>query len=303
MVSLLLFIVAATASADEPDGGTTATTSGADAQAEDVGTLCPATAAGLMKSVEATFAAWEETNKDAYLAGRDRVFTQLDCMTELLTPTLAADVHAVMALDAYMTRRPDDMNAALRAYAATRSDLPLADRLKLPPPLAVAAADAVAQVAQPEEPLPESVSFWVDGTPATAWASTRPSILQATAADASSRVWTERVPLGGPLPQHPAWTSKEALLAKARAKRRNTIWWTSTGAGALASAGLWWAALSARSEFNGYADTVAASGPLADSRRTEVEATAQRANQLGVAAQILSGTTLGLGVIAFTRSF
>ena len=250
-----------------------------------------------------TFAAWEKTDKAAYLAGRDRIFTQLDCISELLTPMLAADVHAVMALDAYMTRRPDDMAAALRAYAAIRPDLPLAERLKMPPPLAVAAADAVARVAQPEEPLPESVSFWVDGTPATAWAPTRPSILQATAADASNRIWTERVPLGGPLPQHPAWTSKEALLAKTKAKRRNTIWWTSTGAGALASGGLWWAALSARAEFNGYADTVAANGPLADNRRTEVEATAQQANRLGIAAQILSGTTLGLGVIAFTRSF
>ena len=265
--------------------------------------LCPTTAVGLGQSIETTFIAWDQTDQKAYLAARDRVFIQLDCITELLNPAIAADVHAIMAMDAFMARRPEDMAAALRAYAAARPEVPLAERIGLPPALAAAAAEAAASVSTPEAPLPDSVSFWVDGAPATMWSQTRPAILQATAADESERIWTDRVPLGGPLPTPPVWTSKAALVAASRSKRRAVIWWTSSGVSAVTSGGLWWAALKARSEFNGYADTVAASGPLPNTQRTAVTETAQRANRLGVAAQIFSGATLGLGAVALTVSF
>ena len=286
---MVLFLFLSTVSASEPEGS--------------VDALCPATAESVETSLAATFAAYGVDGQQ-YLAARDRVFTQLDCVTEILPPAVAADVHAVMALDAFIARRPDEeVQAALRAYASVRPEAPLAERITLQAQLAAAATQAVAEVSEADVPLPENVSFWLDGTPSTLWSERRPAIVQATAVDGSERIWTDRIPLGGPLPAPPDWTDSTALVAAARAKRRATIWWGSAGVSALATGGLWWTALRARSDFDAYANQVAANGPLPESQRGAVEATAPRANRLGVAAQVFSGATLGLSAVALTASF
>ena len=126
--SMVLIFLLSTVFASEPEG--------------NVDAVCPATAETLAADLAATFAAYG-VDGPQYLSARDRVFTQLDCVTEILPPAVAADVHAVMALDAFIARRPDEeVQAALRAYASVRPEAPLASRITLQAQLVSAATEA-----------------------------------------------------------------------------------------------------------------------------------------------------------------
>ena len=283
-MSLLIVAVTAAASAQSPEPA------------------CPSSAEALQGSLTEVLAAWNALDQDAYKLRRDDVFTRLDCLAEVLPPATAADVHIVLALDAFRARQDDVLAGALRAYAHSRPDAPLADRVKLPGPLQAANDAALAAPGAAEQPLPEEVSFWVDGAASETWPADRTAILQAHALDDSDRVWTDRLPVGGPLPPIPAWV-QPVPKDEVQRKKRAGLWWTATGATALATGGLWWAALQERAAFQAYEDTVARSGPLAPGQRQEVEATADRANSLGIAAQALSGLTAGLTTVSLVVTF
>lgn len=261
---------------------------------------CPSSSAQLAAHVAVTFEAFNDTDQVAYLAGRDRVFASLDCLDGRISSGLAADVHAVLALDAFIARRPDVAVAALRSYADLRPDAPLAARVMMPPALSALADEAESLPQSPEQALPGGVGFHIDGISVGSWRPERVAVVQAFATDASGRVWTDRIPLGGPVPVAPAWVEVVSSAADPQVQRGGRAWWWASGVGALASGGLWWGALREQAAFDDYASR---ERPLPPSLQQEVQSTADRANRLGAAAQVSSALTVGLSTVALIVAF
>lgn len=263
---------------------------------------CPSTSGQVQAALVDTFVAINSRDTLGYQASRDRALTRLACLTEVIPAEVAADLHVVLAFDAIGPGDDQTLKGALRAYALLRPDAPLESRLKLPGKMSDAAEAARKSERGPTDRLPDGGRFWLDGTPATEWPTDRTAVLQAEALDDSSRIWTTTLQVGGPLPRVPGW----ALPAPESESRRKVGagWlWAAAGASAATTGGLWWAALQERSSFDDLTDAVAESGPLPDSQRQDADAIAARANRLGVAAQALSGVTVGLTTIALVVSF
>ncbi len=279
-----------------------ALTAAAAADAQPAAEDCPSTAAQVAAALADTFAAANRRDTPGYQTARDRTFTRLACLTEVLSPEVAADVHVVLAVDAVGPGDTETLSGALRAYALLRPNAPLANRLKMSSKMR--AADDAVQRAEPgpTAPLPSGGRFWLDGREATSWPTDRTAVLQAQALDESARLWTTTLRVGGPLPAVPAWALPRAESEAAKNKRAGW-WWAATGASAAAAGGLWWGALQERAAFRAYEEQVAQSGPLPERQRQEVDATAARANQLGRVAQIFSGVTAGLTTVALVVTF
>ena len=263
---------------------------------------CPSTAAAVESALADAFAAANSRDTPGYQTARDQTFTRLACLTEVLPPAVAADVHVVLAVDAVGPGDTETLSGALRAYARLRPDAPLADRLKMSSKMRTAAEAAQQAEPGPTAPLPDGGRFWLDGSEASAWPTDRTAVLQAEALDDSARLWTTTLRVGGPLPAVPAW-ALPLPKSEAKKKKRAGWWWAATGASAAATGGLWWGALQERAAFRAYEERVAQSGPLPESQRQEVDATAARANQLGRTAQVLSGVTAGLTTVALVVTF
>jgi len=263
--------------------------------------VCPSTVAKLEDELAATLAAWNAKDRDGYLVRRDQVFALLGCVDARLPTTVAADVHAVRALDAFAARRPEVATAALRSRADLGAGGPLEARIEvLPPQLAQLITQAAALPESPLEPLPAGPTFWIDGEEATAWQPARVGVIQAPSASGDGRVWTDQIPFGGPLPTAPAWTYENPPAALGTPRRPGRGWWWASGVTAATSGGLWWWALSEKATFDAYLDEPQ---PLDPSRRPDVERTLNRANRLGTAAQVASGLTVGLTTVAAVVAF
>jgi len=270
-----------------------------DARADD--DICPSTVASLEAELATTLAAWNAKDRDGYLINRDRVFARLACVDARLPESVAADIHAVRALDAFAARRPDVATAALRARADLDAGGPLEARIEvIPPQLAELRAQAAALPESPSEPLPEGPTFWIDGQEASTWQPARVGVIQAPSTTDDGRIWTDQIPLGGPLPTAPAWTHENPPAELGGPRRPGRGWWWASGVTAATSGGLWWWALSEKSTFDGYLEEPQ---PLDPSRRPDVERTLNRTNRLGTAAQVASGLTVGLTTVAVVVSF
>lgn len=84
------------------------------ARAED----CPAPAAALAAALAEADLAFQEMDLDAFRAASGRAGLLLGCLSEPLTPALAAAVHRNRGLDAFLAR---DLTRAPQAFAAARA--------------------------------------------------------------------------------------------------------------------------------------------------------------------------------------
>lgn len=186
---------------------------------------CPVSVDQLATHLDEAISAWNRKDKAGYLAKRDQIWSGLDCVDARLPASVAGDLHAIRALDGFASRQEDVATAALRSYAELGAGPPLDERLAfIPPGLASLLEQAAALPESASEPMPEGPTFWVDGQETSTWRSERVGVIQAPSASDDGRIWTDQIPLGGPLPTAPAWTYDSPPTAAGVNRRPGRGW-------------------------------------------------------------------------------
>ena len=267
----------------------------------------PATACtrdALQASVDRATAAWSQRDLDVFRAAREQIAADLACQQEILPRDLVLNLHLTSALAAYLPPRDTEsveaaFRAALEIDPAFALDQDLAPRGHL---LQTLLDQARAPIARTLEPVTASLGcrVLVNGREAEARVVELPALIQQACDSTSGPV--ALVPAGAPLP---SWATTPATpipeppapVAPAPSRRPKVVKVAllAGGGGALAaSGGLLAGALSARSEWKGYAADIATGG-LPEGEASKVEGSRQRANALGYGAQ--AGAAVGLGLL------
>lgn len=141
----------------------------------------PVSARALAATVDEAVLSYAAMDEDGFNASAARAVAQVPCLTDVVTPTIAASFHRMYALDRFVQ---GDAEGAMSAFAAARTLDPQATLSKqVAPeggPLAALWASANLQAATTKEALalPTGSSAWVDGTSGSSRPSAVPSVVQ-----------------------------------------------------------------------------------------------------------------------------
>lgn len=141
----------------------------------------PVSARTLSATVDEAVLSYAAMDEEGFSSASARAQAQVPCLTEVVTPTVAASFHRMYGLDRFVQ---GDAEGAMAAFAAARTLDPQATLSKqVAPeggPLAALWASANLQAATTKEALalPGGASAWVDGTSSASRPSAVPSVVQ-----------------------------------------------------------------------------------------------------------------------------
>lgn len=257
---------------------------------------CPSSNEQIRDHLDVAALAFASSRGAVLASERAAAEAELACLDSQITRENAAAWHQMVALDCSMR---GDLDCALRSLTATVAAMPgwqLPDTV-VPANHALRELYRQASVASPGEKtrvdVPDGYILVMDGARGLLRPTTEPVLAQAF--DPSGRLlWGAWVDVGQDLPDFP------------QPRRHSPALMVSAGVLLGASGALWLGAQAA-------ADQLSADGAaLAENRRggEQAEATLRsmqdsrdRANQLGLAAQVGAGLAVGLGAVAFTVKF
>ncbi len=223
---------------------------------------------------------------------------RVTCLGEPLLPESAARWYTVLAVQGFLDRAPlDQLTERFQIVRGLDPTMEL-DPAVAPPghPLRVAWDQALAGLPFGERPLegPVRGELFVDGLMRDALPAGRPYIAQLVTPEGTARrTWFVEDSQDPPA----------CLIGRCRLVWSNGLLLSSLGSAALAG-GLWIAAGSSVHDFNVQSEDIFHSdGPATASERARFEATVQRANALGVAAEVSTGLAVGLGVLGVAVRF
>jgi len=177
---------------------------------------CPADIDQVQGAVRAALAGWRTQDLEAYQVGRDFATMSVECLDAAISPSLAAEVHFLIALDGYARRDTASALGSLRAAWAADPDLDYeALAGALPSPLEDLAAEARRLGGGPTQAveLPRGFLLIMDGRSSTRLPQARPALAQGF--DERGRLrYSLLVAPGAPLPRlapDGAYTARPAL--------------------------------------------------------------------------------------------
>jgi hypothetical protein len=288
-----------------------------------LGAPCPATTAELEEQARAGVLAFEELDASGFDLAVEQVRLMAGCPDAAVDSVVVAQLHLLMALDAYMAQDNERARAAFRAVLAADPGFQPAATLA---PKGNPLRDLFEQARRdPEQPgaelaLPSEGDFWVDGLPAGSRPTDRPFVLQWIGAEGDVR-WSAYLPMGAHLPievlaaMHekdsmevfsvappPPRVREPAVASASSGDRRGpgVPLLVSAGGVAAVSGGLLAASLAARGQWRAAVEECVTWDGCADDPQgalTDHAALAERARLLGFAAQGGAGLALGLGLV------
>ena len=287
------------------------------------GAACPVSTTAIGHLADNGIVAFEAMDAAAFEDVVRQIRESVSCPDAAVDGVVAARLHLLMALDAYIRQDPERAQAGFRAVLASDPSFVPSSSLA---PRGNELRD-LWYAASKDEPGPTADlakptvgSFYVDGLPATARPSDRPFVLQWI--DEEGRVrWSDYLPAGAHLPievlaamheedrmdvfkqappPNPVDVPQPSVVDEGRGSGASATLFAGAGGAAVVSGGLLAAALVTRGKWNdAVQECVTWGGCDADpdgALQAQAEL-AQRARVLGYAAQGSAGLALGLGLV------